>query len=148
MIVQEVETYSDSFTQFTIALLEDFDFEQALVLANQIGEDARNDIFLRAHAGELKRQACLYVFEVQSRLFKDGGNLTKFCRDNGLEVEGAAAAVSTNLREQGLIVDSNDDSVLTIHGYQFDVKGKIHSLTSDLVRRTEELNKSLMTKVP
>jgi hypothetical protein len=36
MILAEEEAYSDSFTQFTISLFEDFDFDQALKKANEI----------------------------------------------------------------------------------------------------------------
>lgn len=36
MILAEEEAYSDSFTQFTIFLFEDFDFDQALKKANEI----------------------------------------------------------------------------------------------------------------
>ena len=64
MCLAEAEVYSDAFTKFTVALLEEFDFERALELAKQIGEEATSDVLLRPHAAEIKRQACLYVFEV------------------------------------------------------------------------------------
>ena len=36
MILREKDSYSDSFTQFTEALFEDFDFEEAIALADQM----------------------------------------------------------------------------------------------------------------
>ena len=68
MILREKEAYSDSFTQFTEALFEDFAFEDAIALADQMKQEASEDILLRPHASEIRRQALLYVFEVQARL--------------------------------------------------------------------------------
>ncbi len=40
IIIAEQDAYSDSFTKFTIALLEDYDFEQALEFARLMQTDA------------------------------------------------------------------------------------------------------------
>jgi hypothetical protein len=45
-------------------LFEDFDFERAIELANDLAKEAETDILLRPHAKELRRSALLYVFEV------------------------------------------------------------------------------------
>ena len=68
VILREKSTYSDSFTQFTEALLEEFDFEAAVEFADQMKLEASQDILLRPHASEIRRQALLYVYEVQARL--------------------------------------------------------------------------------
>lgn len=68
MVIAEKEAYSDVFTQFTESLLDDFDFENALLLCAEIGQAAYQDVLLKPHAAEIKRQAYLYVFEVQCRL--------------------------------------------------------------------------------
>jgi hypothetical protein len=36
----EEEVYSDSFTKFTVALLDEFDFDRAIKLANDIFDEA------------------------------------------------------------------------------------------------------------
>ena len=64
MILREKQTYSDSFTQFTEALFEDFEFEDAIRLADQMKLEASQDLLLKPHASEIRRQALLYVFEV------------------------------------------------------------------------------------
>jgi len=64
VILREKSSYSDSFTQFTEALFEDFDIERAIELADQMKQEASEDILLRPHASEIRRQALLYVFEV------------------------------------------------------------------------------------
>jgi len=68
----EEEVYSDAFTKFTVALLEEFDFKRAIKLANDILDEAQNDLLLKPHATELRKQALLYVFEVKSRLYGQG----------------------------------------------------------------------------
>lgn len=79
IIIAEKDNYSDSFTQFTEALFEEFNFEEAIRLAEQLTLDAENDILLKPHAAELRRQALLYVFETETRLYKTGIDLTTFC---------------------------------------------------------------------
>lgn len=64
MILAEQDVYSDSFTKFSVALLEDYDFEQSLNFASEMQKEAEADILLRPHAAEIYRQACLYVYEV------------------------------------------------------------------------------------
>lgn len=92
--MSEKLVYSDSFTQFTEALFEDFDFERACELANALAKEAETDILLKPHANELRRSALLYVFEVQSRLFKQGNNLEAFCQDQNIDyVEQAVTEV-------------------------------------------------------
>ena len=64
IILAEQDVYSDNFTKFTAALLDDYDFETALQYADLLAKDAEADILLRPHASEIHRQACLYVYEV------------------------------------------------------------------------------------
>jgi hypothetical protein len=64
IILAEQDVYSDSFTKFSVALLEEYDFEQALHFARELYKEAEVDILLRPHAAEIYRQACLYVYEV------------------------------------------------------------------------------------
>lgn len=47
--------YSDSFTNFTEALFEDFDFEAATDFANKMHLEAKDDILLKPHASEIRR---------------------------------------------------------------------------------------------
>lgn len=56
--------YSDNYTKFIIALLDDYDFEAAQEFADLLLKDAESDILLRPHAAEIHRQACLYIYEV------------------------------------------------------------------------------------
>lgn len=85
IIKSEKHIYSDSFTQFTEALFEDFDFDRACELADALAKEAENDILLKPHAKELRRSALLYVFEVQSRLFKQDNDLEAFCKDHNID---------------------------------------------------------------
>lgn len=150
IILSEKAVYSDSFTQFTEALFEDFEFDRAIKLANALADEAENDILLKPHAKELRRSALLYVFEVQSRLFKQGNDLDEFCKENNIEfVEQAVTQVQTNLTQMGLIVQTEGpkSTQITIEGNHHDTKGKIHSKTIELVRRTEELNKNITQQV-
>ena len=55
-------------------------------------------------------------------------------------------SVKQNLEDQGLFVQKKDKSIF-IRGTQFDVKGKITTMTSELVKRTEDLNKNIITSV-
>jgi hypothetical protein len=94
----EKDNYSDSFTQFTEALFEEFDFEQAIELAETLAKDAENDILLRPHAAELRRQALLYVFETETRLYKTGIDLTTFCEKHKIaEIDTACREVQASL---------------------------------------------------
>jgi len=79
IIMAEKDVYSDAFTQFSIALLDDYDFEAALKLAGDMKKQAESDILLNPHANEIYRQACLYVYEVKARLQKTGDDLSAFC---------------------------------------------------------------------
>lgn len=85
IILREKANYSDSFTLFTEALFEDFDFDRACELADALAKEAEQDILLRTHAKELRRAALLYVFEVQSRLFKEGNDLDAFCKQHNID---------------------------------------------------------------
>lgn len=88
IVLSEKPAYSDVFTQFTESLLDDFDFENALELCKDIGDACQTDVLLKPHAAEIKRQAYLYVFEVQCRLFysssSSGLNMTEFCKKYGI----------------------------------------------------------------
>jgi uncharacterized tellurite resistance protein B-like protein len=139
LILREQDVYSDSFTQFTAALFEDFDFEAAIDLANKMKQEASEDILLRPHASEIRRQALLYVFEVQARLTRQPQSLTAFCTANNVAYPDIALEeVEQNMAQQGLILNKSDDAgtTLQIQGSQFDVKGKIHSQTVELLTRT------------
>ena len=143
MILREKEAYSDSFTQFTEALFEDFAFEDAIALADQMKQEASEDILLRPHASEIRRQALLYVFEVQARLTRQPQSLTEFCETNQVGFpEIALEEVEQNMAQQGLILTkaagdgSAESTTLQIEGNKFDVKGKIHRSTTELLYRT------------
>lgn len=81
IILAEKDVYSDSFTKFTIALLDDYDFDNALIFAKEMFKEAEQDILLRPHAAEIYRQACLYVYEVQTRLLGKGEDLLVFTQN-------------------------------------------------------------------
>lgn len=131
------DIYSDSFTQFTEALLNDFAFDEAIALADQLKQEASEDILLRPHASEIRRQALLYVFEIQARLSRQQINLADFCQTNNVAYpEIAIEEVEQSMASQGLILTKTNDSVLQIQGNKFDVKGQIHNATSELYNRT------------
>ncbi len=90
-ILAEKETYSDSFTQYAEQLFEEFDFDQAVVKANELGQEASKDILLRHHASEIRRQALLYVFETQSKTYKTGNDLSQFCETQKIQKPEVAA---------------------------------------------------------
>jgi hypothetical protein len=91
-----------------------------------LAKEAESDILLRTHSKELRRAALLYVFEVQARLFKEGNR-----------------GLTSNLTQMGLIVSEGArKTLISIEGNQFDVKGKIHQKTVELMKRTEDLNKN------
>ena len=64
IILAEQDVYSDNFTKFTSALLDEYDFDAAREFANQLFKDAEADILLRPHAAEIQKQAFLYIYEV------------------------------------------------------------------------------------
>lgn len=145
VILAEQDVYSDSFTKFSVALLEDYDFEQSLNFAREMQKEAEADILLRPHASEIYRQACLYVYEVQARLQKTGDDLNVFCATQKISEAGAIESVIQNLEDQRLIVQKKG-SIIVICGTKNDVKGKITTMTTELVRRTDELNKILLAQ--
>ncbi len=117
MILREKRNYSDSFTKFTETLFEDFEFEDAIALADQMRDEARQDILLKPHASEIRRQALLYVFEVQARLTRQPMDLNQFCADKGISYpEEALKEVNQNMTSQGLIVTEADETILKIEG--------------------------------
>jgi len=79
IISAEQDVYSDAFTQFSVSLFECYDFDAALKFANQMKQEAECDILLRPHANEIFRQACLYVYEIKTRLQKTGDDMKTFC---------------------------------------------------------------------
>jgi hypothetical protein len=150
MILSEKSVYSDSFTQFTEALFEEFDFEKACELADALEKEAQSDILLKPHAKELRRAALLYVFEVQSRLYKQGNDIEAFCKEHNIEyVDVAVSEVQDNMARLGLIVQTDGDkgTQISIEGNQYDVKGKIHTKTMELMKRTGDLNRSYTNQV-
>ena len=105
LILKEKASYSDSFTQFTEALFEDFEFDEAIALADQMKQEASQDILLRPHASEIRRQALLYVFEVQLRLTRDKKSLNEYCEANNVAyADIALEEVEQNMAVQGLIL--------------------------------------------
>ena len=115
LILREKDTYSDSFTLFTEALFEDFDFDEAIRLADQIKIDASQDILLRPHASEIRRQALLYVFEVQARLTRQPQSLTEFCEANNVGfTDIALEEVEQNMSQQGLLLTKTGEGENTI----------------------------------
>ena len=114
MIMRCKGSYSDSFTQFTESLLEDFEFEDAIAFADQMKQEASQDILLRPHASEIRRQALLYVYEVQARLTRQASDLTGFCQTHNVAYpEIAMPEVEQNMAAQGLLW-ATDGSTLTI----------------------------------
>jgi hypothetical protein len=68
---------------------------------------------LRPHAAELRRQALLYVFETETKLYKTGIDLTTFCDQHNInEVETACREVKENLNNEGLIVNLSDGEMI------------------------------------
>lgn len=115
IILAEKEIYSDSFTQYTEALFKEFDFELATELADKMADEATHDILLKPHATEIRRQALLYIFEVQARIDKSGANLAAYCEKNDISnIDTATREVENNMRGAGLIVNrsENNDCVL------------------------------------
>ena len=55
IILAEQDVYADSFTKFSVSLLEDYDFEQSLAFAREMQNEAEADILLRPHAAEIYR---------------------------------------------------------------------------------------------
>merc|ERR1712160_96106 len=109
----EKDNYSDSFTQFTETLFEEFDFEGAIELAEKLAKDAENDILLRPHAAELRRQALLYVFETETRLYKTGIDLTTFCDKHKIvDADVACREVQAPLSAEGLHVNLSDGDMI------------------------------------
>ena len=105
-----------------------------------MADEAASDILLRPHATEIRRQALLYIFEVQARIDKKGSDLAAFCEANDIHnVDAAMNEVETNMKALGLLVERTKDGELQIHGNQFDVKGKILSQTKELFSRSEQL---------
>lgn len=149
IVLADQEKYSDAFTKFTVAMFEDIDLDEALKLAAELGKEAENDILLRPYAEKLKRQALLYVFEVQTRLIKKNLDLTAFAAKHGVkDVATASAEIQANLKEDGQFVQlSGDGNMFSIHGNKFDAKGQINQMTKALLKRTEDLNRNYLSHV-
>ena len=47
-------------------------------------QEASQDILLRPHASEIRRQALLYVFEVKARLTRQPQSLNEFCEEHNV----------------------------------------------------------------
>lgn len=113
MIMREKNAYSDSFTQFTEALLEDFEFEEAIALADKMKQEASQDILLRPHASEIRRQALLYVYEVQARLTRQPSDLNAYCQEHNVAYpEIALPEVEQNMGLQGLVWNTTDGATI------------------------------------
>jgi hypothetical protein len=70
IILQEKSEYSDCFTEYVVALYEDFDFARAQALLPQLIAAAEADLLLKPFASELQLQAALLVYEVTSQIYK------------------------------------------------------------------------------
>jgi len=82
-----------------------------------MADEAASDILLRPHATEIRRQALLYIFEVQARINKKGSNLAAFCEANDIpNVDTAMYEVENNMKQLGLLVERTEDGELSIHG--------------------------------
>lgn len=137
IILAEKSKYSDSFTKYTEALFEDIDLDAALKFADDLAKEAENDILLRPVAGKLRRAALLYVFEIQTRLYKSENDLNSFCTTYKLDNPSSCGSeIQANLKEEGLIVQVNDSFKFKIQGTKFDVKEQISTMTSNLLKRT------------
>jgi len=113
IILAERDSYQDSFTLFTEALFEEFDFEKAIELAEELTKEAENDVFLKPHAAELRRQALLYVFETETKLYKTGIDLTTFCDQHKIsEVDVACREVQASLASEELRVHLSDGDMI------------------------------------
>lgn len=111
LILREKHNYSDSFTKFTEALLEEYEFDEAIALADQMKVEASEDILLRPHASEIRRQALLYVFELQARLTRQPKSLSQFCEQHNVAyADIALEEVEQNLSQSGLIVQKVSES--------------------------------------
>ena len=62
VVQQEKSKYSDIFTRFIETLYDQFDFSQALTLAQELGQAAKDDILLKNHAADIQAQAALLVY--------------------------------------------------------------------------------------
>jgi hypothetical protein len=71
--------------------------------------------------------------------------LSVFCKAQNIVEAGAIDSVNQNLEDQKLIVE-NQGSFIIINGTKNDVKGKITTMTGELLKRTEDLNKTLITQ--
>jgi hypothetical protein len=98
---------------------------------------------LRPHAAEIYRQACLYVYEVQTRLLGKGEDILVFTKSCKISEVGAVDTIVQNLVDQGILALAEGQTI-TIQGNKFDVKGKIQTLTAELIKRTKELNKTVL----
>jgi len=80
--------------------------------------EASQDILLRPHASEIRRQALLYVFEVQARLSRQPSSLIEFCTENNVGfLDIALEEVEQNMSQQGLILTKTgegEDTILQI----------------------------------
>ena len=73
-----------------------------------------------------------------------------FCKEHNLDfVDGAVGEVQDNMSRLGLIVqlDGDKGTQISIEGNQYDVKGKIHTKTMELMKRTEDLNRTYTNQV-
>ena len=89
--------------------------DEAIRLADQIKIEASQDILLRPHASEIRRQALLYVFEVQARLTRQPQSLTEFCEANNVGfTDIALEEVEQNMSQQGLLLTKTGEGENTI----------------------------------
>ena len=100
-------------------------------------QEASKDILLRPHASEIRRQALLYVYEVQARLTRQPSDLNAYCQEHNVAYpEIALPEVEQNMGLQGLVWNTTDGATIQIQGNRFDVKGTIHNMTTALLNRT------------
>ena len=86
--------------------------------------EASQDILLRPHASEIRRQALLYVFEVQARLTRQPQSLTDFCEANNVAYpEIALEEVEQNMAQQGLILTKSAPEAGTVGETTLQIEG-------------------------
>lgn len=103
IIQSESHAYTDNFTKFVEELFEEFDFDEAVKLAYQIEKDAEKDILLKGHAKQIRKQALLYAFQVQARLYKQV-DFKSFCKEHNLDETEFKNEVTTQMKTEGFVI--------------------------------------------
>ena len=141
IIMSEKGAYSDNFTKFVEQLFEEFDFEEATRLAYEIEKDAEKDVLLRGFAKQIRKQAILYIFQVQARLYKQV-DFKEYCQQHKLDEAQFKNEVQSQMKTEGFVIGESGDSLLNVESSKFDVQGQIQNKTVEIVKRTQALNQA------